>query len=1752
MLKNSGSPIGSFLEIDNALPPTESISMSISSFQLDTQLLTSNSGLSFSSSPSEYGLTNDYQIQSVVSDCQFFNLSSNPAHPSSRSFRWLREKIVGCEMRSVVKSLEGTLTTRLGTQSEFLMQNSSLLECVNEEVIETTKSYDSIPEITSSAQRIEHGSEFTHYAFRGCTIKATNMTTSFVIITLNPIAGNVEFVGCSFDVECNAVHNTLISATAVRDNKVNFLIDTCTFKFWRETETSTGSSQISLYNFQEISIVSSTFSPPSSNFSTARAIVTSNPISFLFFSNTSFTRQTSSGSGGALSLPFSIIRFFHCHFEGNKALNGGAIYTASRWHFMSSCTFARNEATKWGGAIYSSYLVRLRMFDCHFVDNQASWKYENDQTQLAHYRGNDIFAFSNSWNGIDATTVFGCTSTSDTPKYGFYYDNLQNGVHPQDDILFPSPSGSSFPNVFFVDAGESETCSEDNLCGNVSAALSELSTDPSLINLGNGIFEEGSLDISKPVELRGLGFFVNTSTFTTLKTSCVVSGGGNVTLMSLSLKPTDSSSTIFAMQSTSQSFLSNVKIECISGHLAPLLSFSSGTSTVHSSWLSSIMMENHAAIEITGSASVTFHAAWFMEMTRVSGNGGSCIDSSTSGVISFIQTNMAHCSSSGRAGCLDLVASSSTSQVTFSSLLFTKNTVKSFLSLFGNDIAHTDFVPSKISTISNCRSLSTLPHILVNETSPSSLVCASRFFTTDGIDHPFATDFERGVPLSWFKGFKQEIDALMESTAEVQLRISDPQPFTPFEVAKKYVAIWCGLTIQFYDRRLAFVGESGYLRFTGASMTFSNAPTFTPFVVAPTAVRLNFQALSITFSGSQQNVPFVQCDGGILFVDRVTFSTSSGLNLGGCSLIECSATSIEFLASSIENVTSDRDGAVFHATNCSFKSESSSFKKCRARNGGAMAIELSGSKTIVITHESTSAFATTFSECEAVGDSSGGSNSLGRGGALFVSGTSTHSTPILFNSSSTNHARFEGNVASLGMDLFITSDLFNGKETDAIDSFRGGSMSADDHVAIEGRPSSDWEWIGLLIPTPKVSVNGSVTEIMTGKSGQDNESCKWTSTFCATLGYGMKHLTKKYSTGELFPQSIQFVWNMTYNETEVVVNNQDVSVSGTTAKTPSEAKVLRTIVEIVESTTASSLFTIKNHSKLSVSGLDLRPIAKCGLFDLESDGDCLTLSDVGVVCSDGTEYSKALIKLSGRPVSIDSCTFNTSNGGPATLTHPLIQLVPPSADVVPSAAITLRSVRISSFTSTRMIVKIDTDGLISVLDTLFSSCSCSSEMNGKVILVKTSNLDESITKERWSGSVVEGVEPSWFYGQDRSLASTSGLFEVSLLLMLGDGPSDTVLVSPTSHSSPHINCGSSALPCSTFEASLRSSTNHSIDSIVLAQPSLLESPFVAESSLTIQSQTGKHVLSLQSAAQFEVDDDSAILLLSSLEIPIDPTCSSSPVFLVSNGELHLSSCQIGSDSLALLHSDVTTLIKVLGTGTLRLTDSSIKTLQFTIPNHGTTILLEKGATFVTDSSSIFDRIASNGTGSLIFVYSDSLSQTATSSPLLDFNSTIPLPTNTIFSETEKNRFFGREGSDEWSLLYFWHPHTSGSVHINTAGQDHPNCGTAQLPCSSIVESQRKLKGELKLMTLDTKSVLSRELVSTTTEWTLTQSSGGSLWIEEEGQLTISESTPSKLTLSGMTMKFGTMSEGRTSAVMLIEEGWMILSLCITTQCSRSA
>ncbi|KAK2942103.1 hypothetical protein BLNAU_22975 [Blattamonas nauphoetae] len=146
-------------------------------------------------------------------------------------------------------------------------------------------------------------------------------------------------------------------------------------------------------------------------------------------------------------------------------------------------------------------------------------------------------------------------------------------------------------------------------------------------------------------------------------------------------------------------------------------------------------------------------------------------------------------------------------------------------------------------------------------------------------------------------------------------------------------------------------------------------------------------------------------------------------------MIECSSTAVQFLESSIANVTSTVDGAVLHLSRSTFTCRSSSFSNCKAPNGGVAWIELAGTNSILVKHEKTSTFASSFKNCVATGDSVDPANPTGKGGVLFVTGTSSHATPIRFNDSPTNHARFEDNLAGSGNDLFITSSLFESVPT---------------------------------------------------------------------------------------------------------------------------------------------------------------------------------------------------------------------------------------------------------------------------------------------------------------------------------------------------------------------------------------------------------------------------------------------------------------------------------------------------------------------------------------------------------------------------------------------------------------------------------------------------------------------------------------------------------------------------------------------------
>ncbi|KAK2946541.1 hypothetical protein BLNAU_18517 [Blattamonas nauphoetae] len=1600
-----------------------------------------------------------FPINSLISACSFQNMTSCQF---SSSFKPKLQgiRLVDSTMKNVENGLYGTVTPDICQHKEFSCTNCSIVECTNTENDGSTKEIEEDRTFTSSAQQIKVDPTFSHYAFTGCSFTATNTTTSFTLIYLNPLEGNVRFSLCTFKVEIGLNHNTLIDCRANRDLNVDCVIDTCTFTFWRESAVSTSSNQLSLSSFLHVFLVSSTFSPPppdsdsesdTPRISSARTVHLQNSVTFLFTSNCIFRRQTTTGSGGVFNVPYALPRLTDSLFEECRADgDGGSVYTSMSHHIFARCIFRGNKA-KFGGALKLNYIRTILLIDSQFEGNEAVGTYANDADTLAHYRGNDINVLATSLSPFTSTTVIDCSSSTPGPKLGYYSSATTNGNMTTEDSLFPSPSAVIPPtNEFFVEDGESGDCSGDSPCGSLGTALSETGSGTNLINIGSGSFEVPTMSISTNVEVFGIGFLTNTSTFTAIVSSgLAVSGSGNLSLVSLSLKPKEVTKQLITMESSKETRLSTVRIECISSHEVSLLSFSDGSSTLFACWFNSIEMKREAVISISGSASVSLFRCWFMLIKRKEGSGGSCVDWSSSKVLTFSACDFAHCSSSGRAGCLDLVATEPTSSVVFSSVIFTSNTANTTLPNHGNDLAHSGFSSANINTLSFCRSTSALPHTLVNLSSPQSFVCTDRYFSTKGIDHPLAIRFDQAVPQSWFKGFQNEIDEMMESTTQVIIRSDYPFILDPFEIVRKNVGIHsCPLTIQTYERTLVRVGNGATVYFASNTISVTESFAESPIVMGEDANLLRVSNMKISLSANQH--PFIQCKGGKLQMDTMTLQPATIISFGESSFIDCVSCPTSIATSSFSNLETKGDGAVLHAVNTTVTCSDSSFAKCTARNGGALFVELDGSKYVLVTHSKTSSFSTTFENCCAVGEG-GRSNPEGKGGALFVTGRSTSSKPIRFNSSDTNHARFEQNSALLGQDLFVESSLFSSVETSKLSSFGGGSLSADDHVVIEGRPETEKSVIGLLIPTPSISVNGSVKEVMTGMSGIDSIDCKWTSSFCATLEYGIRFLKTKYANGDLFPQSMKFVWNMSYFEKNVVVSDQDVVVSGTTGTKVGAGGTLRTIVEVNETITSAFLFTINDSALFTISELDIVTSVSVGLFVLEESGGRLGLSKVGIVCSLGQSHSQPLIKSEGRPVVIESSTFNTSSSSLASFSHPIIQLLSPSTPS--SASITLSSVSFSSLqTTSSALVEIDTDGVISVLRTSFLSCSCLSDRKGEHMFVRTSNPESSITQSLWKDSFSLSTPPNAFYVEDRGRTSSDEWFSLPLLLFLID-PTGTVLVDSSAHSSTHTNCGSSSLACSSLDSAFLSATNHSLSDISLKVPSSVTAQFAVTSNLAIHPATSSPVsVDLKSAAQFVVSAPSSTLSLTNLHFSIDSTCSASPLFLGSSGKLVLSSCRIGGDSVTELPSTLTTLVEVSGEGSLNIVDTSFKQLHFIYPSEGTTIHLSLGSAFTTNTASLFDRIKSNGTGSLIFTDSPNLATLSQSTPFALLKQSMPLLPDTIFSLDEKMKIVGKVGTgDVESLLFFWYPHTEteSTLSVSEKGEDHPNCGLPQLPCRTL-------------------------------------------------------------------------------------------------------
>ncbi|KAK2943792.1 hypothetical protein BLNAU_21297 [Blattamonas nauphoetae] len=908
-------------------------------------------------------------------------------------------------MSAVDNALYGTATASLATSASSLCLNSSVLECINHHTQNQEKTTFTV---NSKADRSHYDTQTANQLFENCIFETTTPTASFWIIEKTKVKGPFKIIGCDFKVSFGTSFIGTVSLEAVTGAFPLFLIDSSSLTYSSTSATPTSNHQLVLYYSFNVHLVSSNFTTPSPEHkSCARTFASYSSITFTTFSNYIFERQSTSGSGSCFSDAgaSSVNIWTSCRFSNCEARqSGGVAHLHNPVSKFFHCEFSSNTAELRGGALLLSWPIYNYLQDCHFQNNNAKQPYSEQNPTLAHFRGNDICTTDYSAGHVLPTTI-GCTSTSSNPKIGYYTSASSNGNMTTEDTILPNPETTSLPKAageWWVEiSGSGTDCTTSSPCSALSdaVAISKNTAGFNLVHVDSGVFPLATVTLAISVEFQGMGWDVNSTTFSQIKTGGMrVSGSGNVSLTSLSLHPSSPSTTLVSLDSASAKIrVSNVWVEQIADHTVALFSFSAGSATFEQSVLNTISLTQTAAISLSGTATISVKRCWFMEMKRKSGNGGSVIDSSTKGRVLIEYSDFGRCSSSGRAGCCDFTSSGSSSEVSLPNTFFSTNLANQSpivpLTSFGNDLAFTGFLSGKLS-ISSARSISIQPHCLT-DTSASSFDAIPLNFYQYSVDFPIANRFPRGTPSSSFTSFNNLMETLSATTAVLQIWFVTSQsgPLKAITLIDQQFSFRVAhMTLNLDGNEEILLKGKSFLRVWDGSFTVPFSIQHCPFVVQD-STRLLFVTTSLNFMKGQHADSLIRNSGGSITLQGTTI-TKTGLDFGSHSFIESTDGTVEFTSMHFFWITSSSNGAVLNAKGTTLTSTLSCFENCSATNGGALAIELSNSATATITHDSTSTFTTTFTNCRAIGTDGSLEKPTGKGGAIFVNGSTTKSNPL--------------------------------------------------------------------------------------------------------------------------------------------------------------------------------------------------------------------------------------------------------------------------------------------------------------------------------------------------------------------------------------------------------------------------------------------------------------------------------------------------------------------------------------------------------------------------------------------------------------------------------------------------------------------------------------------------------------------------------------------------------------------------------------
>ncbi|KAK2959047.1 hypothetical protein BLNAU_6063 [Blattamonas nauphoetae] len=1400
------------------------------------------------------------------------------------------------------------------------------------------------------------------------------------------------------------------------------------------------------------------------------------------FSELSFTGKSDARDPCVKVYNAMCVVFHKCSFTDCSPLNNQySIFNSERVKSLvvDSCSFTRCTGGSSVVLLRESYaffhfcsFANLTGRDCTFMtlsSNYASF-FEGCRFDLQNSYDYDIVVVNTDYTFLSSTTMVGCTSNRK-----MYYRDAKSSKAELKAVTVIAVEASKNEMRVGTWPAESEEDPKQQIptFSSLSEALAVLPTPPkdTFITLSYGNFTEPSLiEMSQLVEIVGFALNISDVRSTKLTTSGFVSkANGKLTLRSIRLVPSSTSSVLASTEDSGCLNLLNVVVQDLSSHSACLLQFKAGSSEIRHAYFTNIKSAE-SLICVSGTSSLAITNTLFSSIKRNSPTPASvedtqcasCIEGKTSGTVKVLHCRFGACTTSGRAGTIDLERMEVTSAVEMSYCCFDRNFAGSAVpnASKGDDVVLKSFEAYKTRLdYSTIQSFPSLHSFLIDSEHP--IVPPPAFLNVGyGSDAALTWTYRTSwLNLTFLSTYTLQflLETRCQNNVNTQIRSNTPIPqsMSPFVSRNSTVEV----SLNDQTRSILTVSQSGvvfitlqnatlsfkYLQFAfqqltvpafqcdkDSSILFENTrlklnnPTLTaPFVesVGP-LVFVKYQTFnqpitldntpfvrlvrawndakfeytdSTPLLASSLNTPFIICEnvknitlqsltlnssfvnsasfvsatdstitikynkiqtlkstakGGFLFLENgsVAFKSgtanSSSATQGGVVYSERSKVSID--SGTYSNCQAEEGGVAF-VVSATLNVFGASFVSNSAKTGGVFWFDFGTNLTASLTSRNSNHTSSTATHVDENGVG------CGKGGAIFVKGTTTSKTPL-----DLLRSHFDGNTAAFGNDVFVEESVLGTTGPNLLKDCLGDSHSRVPHLEISTANLNESEFFRIsdFIPFPTMQVELSTS---TAKAAP----CKWTfRPYCKTIQQALEFLQSTAPNGSLFQRHcVQRNSSMTTEP--VVLDKHDLHYSGETAIITNPFALSLSAVEGV-------VFTIDDESRLTVERIEFSLTSSHQVVLVNSKGGRVVMNNCFVKSESDTTTSKTPISSNGDSLIMNTVSFSpTLTSSLAALSAPLVRFAPKASEEgqLGSGTFKATNTRLTNLTfeGTTMIE------LITTGDVTFSAPNLvnveSDQQEGVYLTLKGQNFKKQLEPEQWDNNLKTTAHLTSLLGEDVLMDEDDKWREGSLVYWLVS-PSIVIQVGAEENAVDHPNCGSDTFKCSILNAAFRSAILNNLPTLTLLTSTTLSSELLATSSLLIKSSSETQEIVFDESGLIKVANLALKLSFESIIFTAAQTCQSGTLFVIEEGEFSFSSCVIGatsSETALVLPASTTTLIEVKASGTLTLIDTLIQHIAFSHATLGTAIRLHLGATVSSSGTKPISAISSKAVGSHVLV-----------------------------------------------------------------------------------------------------------------------------------------------------------------------------------------